>query len=63
MLNDMLTEAWQPRTDAERYEDFWVKPKFDQHPISVQDGFSHNTIDSGDSRHIVSDVHPEDTWS
>ena len=62
-MSDILTEAWQTKTDYERYEDFWIKPKFNQRPISLQDGYSHNTIDSGDSRHFVPDTHPEDTWN
>lgn len=60
MLNDILTEAWQPWTDAELSErnkavsGKWILASF-------LDGYSHDTIDSGDSSDCVSDTHPEDT--
>ncbi|BDM82852.1 hypothetical protein [Acaryochloris marina] len=60
MLNDPMTEAWQPWTSAELSDRNKVTPK---KWISVhsQDGYQHQPWDSGDSRHFVSDVHPEDT--
>ncbi len=62
MLTDTLTEAWQPRTDYERYEQTWIAPN--QHlNTPIQDGYQHQPWESGDSRDFVSDIHPEDTWS
>ncbi|KAI9129534.1 hypothetical protein [Acaryochloris sp. CCMEE 5410] len=59
MLNDPMTQAWQPWTDAEMSErnkavsGNWILAFF-------QDGYSHDTIDSGDSKDCVPDTHPED---
>lgn len=62
MLNDPMTEAWQTKTDYERYEQNWIAPK--QHlQIPTQDGYQHQPWQSGDSRDFVSDVHPEDSWN
>lgn len=61
-MSDILTDAWQPRTDAERYEQTWIVPK--QHlNIPIQNGYQHQPYESADSRHFVSDTHPEDTWN
>ena len=61
MLTDTLTQAWQPRTDAEMSQP-WTTPK-KWLPIPIQDGYQHQPLDSEDSRHFVPDTHPEDTWN
>ena len=61
MLNDLMTQAWQPRTPAELSQPL-VAPK-QYLNIQIQDGYQHQPWQSGDSRDFASDTHPEDTWN
>ena len=61
-MYDILSKAWQPWTNAELSDRNKVTPK--QHlQIPTQDGYQHQPWESGDSRHFVPDVHPEDSWN
>ena len=61
-MYDILSKAWQTKTNFERYEQTWIAPQVNR-PVSNQNGYEHQPYESGDSRHFASDTHPEDTWS